>query len=236
MTKTYTPAVFQPTIRPSWAGAMKYIPIDEKADILEAIVRFPENDEIDSAFWQETILPDLQAQYKKFVETCEARGRGAKTYWGEHKLSISSTYDKHKDNLLKDKDNNKDKVKDNNRGNIKGGEECKEFEDFWNYYTPIKATDGHFVAKGNKKSCQEKFNKIINKGVKYETIINGLKQYLTYCKENGMCSCGAEVFLNQRRWENDYSGNGTIQSNVASGIHRQSADIMETARQFAEMS
>lgn len=108
MTKTYTPAIFQPTIRPSWAGAMKYIPIDEKADILEAIVRFPENEEIDSVFWQETVLPDLKAQYKKFVETCESRGRGAKTYWGEHKLSISLTYDKHKDNLLKDKDKDKD--------------------------------------------------------------------------------------------------------------------------------
>jgi len=237
MTKTYTPAVFQPTIRPSWAGAMKYIPIDEKADILEAIVRFPENEEIDSAFWQETILPDLQAQYKKFVETCEARGRGAKTYWGEHKLSISSTYDKHKDNLLKDKDKDKDKVKDNIKGEIiRGEEENEKFNEFWDYYTPIKAKDGHFVAKGNKKACQTKFNKIIKQGVKYETIINGLKQYLAYCQSNGMCSCGAEVFLNQRRWENDYSGKGTIQSNVASGVHRQPTDIVEAARQFAEMS
>lgn len=139
-------------------------------------------------------------------------------------LSEQIRLDKIREDNIKEKEQEKEKILNDN------------FNEFWNYYTPIKATDGHFVAKGNKKSCQEKFNKIINKGVKYETIINGLKQYLTYCKENGMCSCGAEVFLNQRRWENDYSGNGTIQSNVASGLHRQSADIMETARQFAEMS
>lgn len=109
------------------------------------------------------------------------------------------------------------------------------FDEFWNYYTPVKSNDGHFVAKGNKKSCKEKFVKLINKGENYENIIRGLEQYLKYCQENGICSCGAEVFLNQRRWENDYSSNGTVQSNVPGRLHRQHPDIVETARQFAEM-
>ena len=95
MVRNYKPAVFQPTVRPSWAGTLSYVPVEERSLILEAILRFPEEIEINSAFWKDTILPDLQSQYDKFVETCLARGRGARTYWGEHKLYLSNTQDKH---------------------------------------------------------------------------------------------------------------------------------------------
>ena len=107
------------------------------------------------------------------------------------------------------------------------------FEEFWKAYTPVAGKDGRFVSKGNKKSCQEKYTQQLRKGIKHETIINGLKQYLTYCANNGVCSCGAEVFINQRRWENDYSGTGVIQSVEPRGLHRQGVDIVEAARQFA---
>ena len=116
MSKKYTPATFQPTIRPSWAGILSYIDANEKAEILDAIICFPNESlgGVKSRFYNETIKPDLTQQYEKFVSTCEQRGRGAKTYWGEHKLSISNTSDEHKDTLLKDKDKSqdKDKVKD----------------------------------------------------------------------------------------------------------------------------
>ena len=117
MGKTYTPATFQPTVRPSWAGILSYISEKERSDILEAIIKYPNDTGIDSKFWQETIKPDLDEQYDKFLKICEVRGRSAKTYWGEHKLSISNTKVKQKDNLLKDKDKDKDKdkVKDKNK-------------------------------------------------------------------------------------------------------------------------
>lgn len=108
----------------------------------------------------------------------------------------------------------------------------KDFELFWNLYTPIKSNDGRFVAKGSKSACQQKYIKLLQKGVKNETIINGLKQYLTYCRENGYCSCGAEVFLNQRRFENDYTGNGTVQSRVATGSNGKGVSIVDIAREF----
>lgn len=125
MTKKYTPAVFQPTVRPAWKGAMAYIGKEEKADILEAIICYPEETNINSRFWKDTVKPDLDEQYINFTKICELRGRGARTYWGELKLSSSSTYDKHKDNLLKDKDKSKSKdkeqvkSKDNNNINNK---------------------------------------------------------------------------------------------------------------------
>lgn len=115
MTKKYTPATFQPTVRPSWAGILSYISEKEKSDILEAIIKYPNESELDSRFWQETIKPDLDEQYDKFLKICDIRGRSAKTYWGEHKLSKSYTNDKHKDNLLKDKDKDKDKDKNKDK-------------------------------------------------------------------------------------------------------------------------
>lgn len=123
MPKPYQPAVFQPTIRPSWAGSFEYIPEKELSQILKAITVFPNVDVPDSAFWNQTVKPDLEQQYQNFINTCEKRGRGARTYWGEHKLSLSNTYDNHKNtisitqgNLCKDKDKNKDKDKDNKEG------------------------------------------------------------------------------------------------------------------------
>lgn len=110
MVKRYEPAVFQPTIRPSWAGALEYIPNDELAQILKAITVYPLIDLPDSVFWNKTIKPDLEQQHKKFLSMCEDRGRGARSYWGEHKLSTSLP----QDNLCKDKD--KDKVKDKVKG------------------------------------------------------------------------------------------------------------------------
>ncbi|MBO7715650.1 MAG: hypothetical protein J6S85_18960 [Methanobrevibacter sp.] len=122
----YTPAVFQPTLRPSWAGAFEYIPTEELAKILKAITHFPNLEVEDSVFWNQTIKPDLEQQYQSFNETCEKRGRGARTYWGEHKLSLTITQDKLcKD---KDKDNDKDKDKDENKDN-KGGMGGKEKEE-----------------------------------------------------------------------------------------------------------
>ena len=120
MTKKYTPAVFQATVRPSWAGILSYISEKERSDILEAIIKYPNETKIESKFWQETIKPDLEEQYDKFIKICDIRGRSAKTYWGEHKLSISNTKDEQKDNLLKGKDKDKGNVKVNMEGGNRG--------------------------------------------------------------------------------------------------------------------
>lgn len=125
----YKPAIFQPTVRPSWGGALEYIKPEELAQILKAIIEFPKIEVPNSVFWNQTIKPDLEQQFESFNEVCEVRGRGARTYWGEHKLSISSPQDNHKNNtsiiygkLRKDK--GKGKVQDKvNEGGV-GGENC----------------------------------------------------------------------------------------------------------------
>lgn len=118
---------------------------------------------------------------------------------------------------------NQDKTRQNNiiQDKIKEDIYENEFNEFWEYYTPIKCSDGSFIAKGSGKSCRQKLIKLLEKGENYEKIIAGLKQYLEYCKRNNVKSCGAEVFINQRRWENDYSCGQTIQSDCRAGKERQ---------------
>lgn len=109
-----------------------------------------------------------------------------------------------------------------------------EFNEFWEHYTPIKDSKGCWVAKGSKKECKLKFIKIMSEGVSYETIINSLKQYLEYCKTANRQSCGAEVFLNQRRWENDYSTGQAVQSTSGAGSERQKpVNYLEVAARVA---
>ena len=120
MTKVHKQATFQPTIRPSWAGAMSYIPVEEKAQILDALVKYPEIVEIDSIFWKETIKPDLDLQYNKFIATCEARKQVARTYWDNQKTTNgiqlhTKCISKDIQMVINTKDKDKDKDKDKNK-------------------------------------------------------------------------------------------------------------------------
>lgn len=80
--RNYKPATFQPTVRPDWGGVLSYIPVEEKAKILEAIIKYPSVD-IDSIFWQETIKPDLDLQYETFTQQCEMKSRAMRDRWGK---------------------------------------------------------------------------------------------------------------------------------------------------------
>jgi len=130
----YKQATFQPTIRPSWAGTLPYIDDKEKADILLAIINFPNETDIDSVFWKQTIKPDLQLQYEKFLSTCQARSQVARTYWGEQKDNNCITIDNQLDNncitkvsKTKDKDKNKNKNQDKDKDKEKDNTEKESY-------------------------------------------------------------------------------------------------------------
>lgn len=128
MARTYKPATFQPTVRPDWGGALSYLPESEKAEILEAIIKYPSKD-CNSAFWLETIKPDLDFQYETFVGACKKKSQGIRDRWGK----ISTTYLQHMNNIsttdvqdmnkisdtyvidVEEKDKNKDKEEDKNK-------------------------------------------------------------------------------------------------------------------------
>lgn len=184
---------FQPTIRPDWGGVLSYISNDEKAAILEAIIKYP-SQECSSPFWLDTIKPDLDLQYEKFLENCEKK-----------RLAVNKRWQKNTDvYTVKDKEKEKDKeeVKEENKEELANYETL--FFDFWSQYIPVKC-DGYAVGKGNKRTSFEKFVNILKKGTHYEDIIRGLREYLKFCQQNNQLTCSVPVFLNQRRWEDDYN-------------------------------
>ena len=82
---TRSKATFQPTVRPDWAGAMDYISESEQSQIFQAILMFPSIDLPNSAFWNKTIKPDLEQQYKTFIESCEKKSIGIRKRWETEK-------------------------------------------------------------------------------------------------------------------------------------------------------
>lgn len=149
----YKPAIFQPTVRPSWSGTLSYISVDEKSQILEAIIGYPKNTNIHSKFWEETIKPDLDNQYDCFLNTCIARGRGAKTYWetkGKDKLSLCLSNVKDEVNSLKDKDKNQDKNQDK--------ENLVRYGEFGNVCLPEE-----YYTKLQSEHSQEEINYAVEK-------------------------------------------------------------------------
>ena len=130
-------------------------------------------------------------------------GAGRKT---AKKNQLENQDENHLDNQdelqVEDKDIDKESDKDKDIIN--------KFESFWSLYTPIKTSDG-FVAKGNKQLALKSFKKAM-KGASYEKIIRGLKEYLTFCRENNRYTKQASTWLNQRGWEDDYGSSQAIQA------------------------
>ena len=212
MTKQRKPATFQPTIRPSWSGAMSYIQVEEKAKILEALIKYPEDTGIESIFWKETIKPDLDLQYEKFLSTCQARKQVARTYWDNQKVSkgmqmdtksisndiqkVSNTKDKDKD---KDKDNNGDNINQNNEDNqkINKKEYPEDFETFWSIYPSQR--------KGCKKKAYNAYCRAIKeKRCTKEKLLESVKKYSVSKTVKDGYAKGCEAWLNDDRFNWHY--------------------------------
>lgn len=135
----YTPATFQPTVRPDWAGILSYLSDKEKGEILVALFKYP-SVECDSAFWKETIKPELDLQYQAFIESCKAKSRGVRNRWG--KISITNVEDMDKISIRYDIDTEREREreeesKSDNKEGV-GEKEEKERE-------PQKPVKGAFV-------------------------------------------------------------------------------------------
>lgn len=121
---------FQPTVRPDWCGVLSYLGSEEKAEILEAIIRYPAK-ECKSAFWLETIKPDLDLQFETFVNRCEKNKQCINKRWERIQSNTpeekenTNEYERIRTNtneyVLKDEDEEKEKSKSKNniiKGNI----------------------------------------------------------------------------------------------------------------------
>lgn len=106
------------------------------------------------------------------------------------------------------------------------------FNEFWSLYTPVKSSDGRVVNKGSKEEAKKKFLKILKGGESYANILRGLQNYINFCRENDQLTCGVSVFLNQKRWLDDYNCE-TVDAEHNRGQRQEPTSIVETYAQIA---
>jgi len=94
---------------------------------------------------------------------------------------------KPKQNLSKTEANNSNLMENHNiENNFKGVEieaVKNNFDEFWNFYTPVCGRDGSFTPKGNKSEALQVYNKAIQKFT-HEKIMANLEFYLKDCQKN----------------------------------------------------
>ena len=94
---------------------------------------------------------------------------------------------KPKQNLSKTEANNSNLMENHNIENNSKGVEIEavknNFDEFWNFYTPVCGRDGSFTPKGNKSEALQVYNKAIQKFT-HEKIMANLAFYLKDCQKN----------------------------------------------------
>lgn len=148
-------------------------------------------------------INQFQRDEEIYKKTCEAR-REAGSLGGKQKVANAS---KSKQKVAKVADNdsknkseseskneNKNEIKNNSNvmenhnieNNFKGVEieaVKNNFDEFWNFYTPVAGRDGSFTPKGNKSEALQVYNKAIQKFT-HEKIMANLEFYLKDCQKN----------------------------------------------------
>lgn len=119
-----------------------------------------------------------------------------------------------------------------NKPNEANSENENLFNEFWSLYTPVKSSDGRVVGKGSKDDAKKKFLKILKGGESYANILRGLQNYINFCRENDQLTCGVTVFLNQKRWLDDYNCE-TVDAEHGRGQRQEPTSIVETYAQIA---
>ena len=71
-----------------------------------------------------------------------------------------------------------------------------DFEEFWNFYTPIQGKDGTFVSKGSKAEAKKVYERA-RKQFSQAKIMDALKAYLGSCHKNARFTKHASSWLNQ---------------------------------------
>ena len=91
------------------------------------------------------------------------------------------------------KNEKEDEIKSNETKELKETE--KDFETFWNFYTPVCAKDGTYTNKGSKQKALISYKKA-RKKFEHDKIMTCLKLYLEDCQKRGGYTMHAVRWLN----------------------------------------
>lgn len=196
-----------------WAVFAQDLSPEKELELYRAILNFP-NSDCSLKCWSK-IKPILETGMIKYFNKINNLKKGGITEHIKNKTDIGSDTERNTDSVpIRTPNGN---INNNINNNIQENKkdlqdkaiaQARDFEDdfmeFWAAYTPVKCDDGKFVSKGDKKPTMEKYISLRKAGANHGAIMKGLQNYLSFCAANNSLTCGALVFLNQRRWQREY--------------------------------
>ncbi len=201
----------------SFYEAIQDLPKENQLELYNAIAQYSLNFEdptlngLSNTIFK-LIKPQLDANNKRFVNGQKGAEHGKKG--AEHGKKggrpKKETPLNIKNNPPKNPPNNNVNVNVNENNNVNKNENKlivqneNHFEQFWTHYTPIEAKDGRAVGKGSKKEAQAEYQKQLKK-YNHTEIMQGLKNYLTFCREKGQLTLQAVRFLKKQTFLDEFN-------------------------------
>jgi hypothetical protein len=194
----------------SFYEAIQDLPKENQLELYNAIAQYSLNFEektlngISKTIFK-LIKPQLDANNKRFINGKKGAEHGKKG--AEHgkkggRPRKQTPLDVEK-NPPKNPPNNNNNNNNNNNDNKLIVQNENHFEQFWQHYTPIEQ-QGRAVSKGNKKEAKAEYQKQL-KTYTHNQIMQGLKNYLTFCKEKGQLTLQAVRFLKKQTFLDEFN-------------------------------
>lgn len=130
----------------------------------------------------DSIKRDAQKRMKQSRASRENGKKGGRGNKSKNKFMVSNLLNQDKD--ISNKTESSNSLIDSN------------FQEFWNFYTPICGKDGTFTQKGNRANARNIYNKCLEKGFKHEKIMECLRFYLEDCEKNARYTKQVATWLN----------------------------------------
>lgn len=188
---------------------IKHLSNEDKGKLLDALFKYQIEGSEDT---ESSIYPfflffknQFRLDQEKYKERCKKNAENIRQRWNKEntneydRIKTNTNDTKHTD---KDKEKDKENVKDNENKLIVQNE--NHFDEFWKHYTPIEAKDGRAVGKGSKQEAKAEYQKQLKKYT-HDEIMEGLKNYLTFCEQKGQLTKQAVMFLKKQTFLDEFN-------------------------------
>lgn len=218
-TMTKAKKQFSPHIFAEWGELFEPLSVEQKAELLMAITKFPNYEPANVPIWA-FIKSQLVKDYEIFIEKCNKNGQISRDYWNKKNYNdierlpndierlpndterLPNDTERHPKRITNnDITNNKLQITNNE---ITKTEINNNFEEFYSLYPRKEA----------KQKALQAYLKAIKK-VDKDTLLEGLKKYIDYIKTNKKereFIKHPATWLNQGCWEDEYSVKANAQN------------------------
>ena len=203
-TMTKAKKQFSPHIFAEWGELFEPLSVEQKAELLMAITKFPNYEPANVPIWA-FIKSQLVKDYEIFIEKCNKNGQISRDYWNKKNYNDTERLPNDTERLPNDTERHPKRITNNDITNnelqITNNEITKteinnNFDEFYSLY-PRKE------AKQKALQAYLKARKKVDK----DTLLEGLKKYIDYIKTNKKereFIKHPATWLNQGCWEDEY--------------------------------